>query len=628
MSEINEKKVKQFGVKTVVAVGFVFLIIGLFFGGDSKKNTELSKNTKEHNHKQEDNIKYWTCSMHPQIKADKPGDCPICGMDLIPVKTNGGAEGLTDRQISLSPLAVKLASVETEMVTRKQVFHELRVVGTIEADEQKEAVVTSWFPGRIDKLYYEVTGDYLKKGAKVAKIYSPEIYKAERELIEAEKSYKKQGNTLKEFSKIKLDSSKKKLKLLGINENQINEIIEKGLPDENVSVYSKLGGTILMKMAYEGMYVKKGTPLYKVAELNSLWVVFDVYESDLIWVRNGQEIDFKTESFPGKIFNGKIVFMDPSVNPATRTVRIRANIKNIDNLLKPKMFVKGIVYSKLNNYGEVVSDMTKTQLPLVIPASAPLLTGKRAVVYVEDIKKPGVFEGRVVILGAKTNDGYVVISGLEEGEKVVVKGNFKIDSELQILAKSSMMYQEAEAPDVHNHGSMKNKEQGKENMPLKIDSKKITGDFKKSSEFLINRYFKLQESFSHDKFDNTKMMANEMIQDFNKVKMEELSSKAHMKWMGNQKEIVDFLKEINRSPSIENGRVYFEKVSDSIYSLIKEFSLAENEIYRFHCPMAFDSKGAYWLQNKKGTENPYYGSQMFKCGSEVEVIKANVKKDE
>jgi len=626
MSEIIEKKVKQFGLKTVVTVGIVFLIIGLMFG-NSSDSSNTGKTTKN-KHTQEDNIKYWTCSMHPQIKAEKSGDCPICGMDLIPVKTNSGGEELSEKQLSLSPLAVKLASIETVKALRKNVFHQLRVVGTIEADEQKEAVITSWFPGRIDKLYYEVTGEYLKKGTKVAKIYSPEIYKAEQELIQAAKSYGKSGESLKNFAKIKLESSKKKLKLLGLSERQIKEILKRKKPNKYINVYSKLGGYIYKKMANEGMYVKKGTPLFKVTELNSIWVVFDVYESDLLWVKKGQEVEFSTEAFKGKVFKGSITFVDVTVNPLTRTVRVRANIKNINNMLKPKMFVKGIVYSKLDSFGDVTSSTGEMQLPLVIPASAPLLTGKRAVVYVEDSKKEGVFEGRVVVLGPKTDEGYVVISGLEEGEKVVVKGNFKIDSELQILAKSSMMYQEGEAPAAHNHGDMKNMKQGKKGVNPKIDSKQIPDEFKKSTKPLLNSYFKLQESFSHDKLDNAKKSAEDMITYFNKVKMGALSSKAHMKWMGNQKQIVGFLKEIDKSKSLEKGRVFFEKVSDSIYSLIKDFALTENEIYRFHCPMAFDSKGAYWLQNKQGTENPYYGSKMFKCGSEVEVLTKGKSKGE
>jgi Cu(I)/Ag(I) efflux system membrane fusion protein len=343
--------------------------------------------------------------------------------------------------------------------------------------------------------------------------------------------------------------------------------------------------------------------------------VFDVYESDLIWIKKGQKVEFTVNSYPGRIFDGQIVFVSPTVNSVSRTVRVRANIVNKNGILKPKMFVKGLIYSKLDSNGLTVDNQAESSLPLVVPLSAPLITGKRAVVYVENKDKKGVFAGRQVVLGPRTDDGYVVLSGLREGEKVVVKGNFKIDSELQIMAKPSMMYSEGSTSTAYIHGNMKKAKNNNIASNLVVSE-----DFRKSASIVIENYFKLQNALSHDNLADTRKFANKIVKDLKKVKMYLLDAKAHMVWMESDKKINESAVLIEDSKNLDSARKHFEALSEAVYQVVKDFKPIGDRVYRYYCPMAFNNKGAYWLQDKQGTENPYFGSKMFTCGSEVEQL--------
>ncbi len=596
-------------IKIILLVSVIALIVGIIIGKSSVKDKSGIKQKKETIEKQSQ-IKYWTCSMHPQIKAEKKGLCPICGMELIPVYNTTGTGDEGDWELTLSKNAIKLMSVETAEVRREDVFKTFNVFGQVAASEEKVFIVTSWFGGRIDKLYYEVEGDYLRKGSKIADIYSPEIYKAEKELIAAYNSLNNNKTYSKKYAKERYEAAKKKLKLLGLKESQIEKIVKRKEPALHVSVFAEQGGFILKKIASEGIYVKKGAPLYKIAPLDKLWVFFDIYESDLIWVKKGEKIEFTTDSYPGKVFIGKITFIDSTVDPRTRTVKVRANIDNKDGLLKPEMFVRGRVFAKIDFKGRVLENIKEK--PLIIPLSAPLITGRRAVVYVQ--KKEGDFEGREIVLGPKTDKGYVVLAGLKEGEKVVVKGNFLIDSELQIRAKRSMMYDSGEAPATHNHSDMKMKK------TKKIKKFKVNSEFSESARFLVNDYLKIQKALSRDNLKDAKKVSLSTLSKLKKIKMEKLSSPAHMEWMALQKTIKESLVGIGNSKSLNDAREFFEKLSEAVEKATKRFQLNQKPVYKYFCPMAFNNKGAYWLQEKEGTENPYFGKKMFKCGSEVEKL--------
>jgi len=451
-------------------VGFVIAVILAFVAGYIIRGPGSSDSS------QRAAPQKWYCSMDPEIIRDKPGKCPKCGMDLIPMPLDLAAS-IGPRVLVVSEEAAKLMEIETTTVERKFVTTEIRMVGKIDYDETRVKNITAWVPGRsrIERLFIDFTGITVKKGEHMVDLYSPELISAQAELL---------------LSSTKL-LAREKLRLLGLTAEQIEQIEKTGKPVDYLTIYAPIGGVVIHKNATEGMYITEGTKLYTIADLSRLWVKLDAYESDLPWLQYGQEVEFATEAYPGEVFKGRITFIDPILNDKTRTVKVRVNVDNINDRLKPDMFVRAVVRSQgahsgkvmapemagkwicpmhpsivkdgaaacdicgmdlqtTESLGYVVAD-TSGEPPLVIPASAPLITGKRAVVYVQlpDMDKP-TFEGREVVLGPRAGDYYIVKSGLAEGEIVVTNGNFKIDSALQIQAKPSMMNPEGEkAPTGH-----------------------------------------------------------------------------------------------------------------------------------------------------------------------------------
>lgn len=397
------------------------------------EETAAANAVEEHSHKGET---VWICSMHPQIQLPEFGQCPICFMDLIEVaKTADDGSANSLRQISFDERARKLAQVEVVPVVRGTVNSRVRMVGKVVYDETRVGVITAWMNGRIDKLFVDYTGSAVKVGQPMAEIYSPELLTAQAELIQASSALKKLNASssvmVRSAAQRTESASREKLRLLGLTEEQINKVVEHGEPDDHVTLFAPLSGIVIKKEVTTGVYVKTGNRIFTIADLQKLWVVLEAYESDLHAITLGQQVDFSVEAFPGRIFQGKVVYIDPLVNDKTRTVGVRLNVDNTDSKLKPGMFVRATASFSTSGTGE--------NQPLLIPDTAPLFTGKRALVYVQNPEVEGQYEGREIVLGARRGSHYQVKSGLKEGELVVIQGNFKIDSAIQIQARPSMM---------------------------------------------------------------------------------------------------------------------------------------------------------------------------------------------
>lgn len=440
----------------------------------------------------------WTCSMHPQIRKPGPGKCPLCGMDLIPVESSSAGPSPT---LAVSAEAAALMNVETVPAREKAVQAEIDMVGKVAYDETRLGHITAWVNGRIDRMFVDYTGVDVKKGDHLVYLYSEELYAAQAELINAVRyTYESSGTNGRRLAPGGVNMAKvtrNKLRMLGLTKEQIQRIEEQKKPTTHLTIYAPFGGVVIEKLRQQGERISRGDRLYTVADLSQVWVNLDAYESDLPLIRYGQDVTFTIEAFPGEVFTGRVGFINPILDEMTRTVKVRVIVPNPDGKLKPGMFVRGKVRARLGAGGEVIApdlrgkwispmhpwiikdapgkcDLCGMPLvkpetlgyatnvvgydPLVIPASAPLITGKRAVVYVEvpDADRP-TFEGREVVLGPKAGGYYVVLEGLEAGELVVVRGNFKIDSEIQIQAKPSMMSPEVDmkhdpAGGEHPHG--------------------------------------------------------------------------------------------------------------------------------------------------------------------------------
>jgi membrane fusion protein, copper/silver efflux system len=364
----------------------------------------------------------WTCSMHPQIKMDKPGQCPICGMDLIPLVDQGSE--IDDQAIEMSESAVKLAEVQTTIVGKGSMAKEVRLFGKIQPDEKLRQSQTAHFPGRIEKLLVNTTGETIRKGQLIAKVYSPELVSAQKELLEAI-SMKDQFPSL-------ADAAREKLRQWKLTGQQIEEIEKSGEVKSRFELFSTTSGIVTKLNVAIGDYLSKGDILYDVFDLSRVWAVFDAYESDLPWLKVGQSVGFTAQALPGKSYNGNITFIDPVVDASTRITKVRVEMANPGLVFKPEMFVNGVVQSANNEGNNQLSILT----------SAVLWTGKRSVVYV---KVPGTsepsFKMREVTLGRSVNDGYIIEDGLAEGEEIVVNGAFSVDAAAQLAGKTSMMNQ-------------------------------------------------------------------------------------------------------------------------------------------------------------------------------------------
>lgn len=415
-------------MKTILSNRFlqlsIVLIVGLFLGWLVFKPATISK--QEHAHEQGEETTY-TCSMHPQIRQNEPGKCPICGMDLIPL-TQKSAQGESSPFVyTMSPEAIALANVQTQPIKTVSPEHEIYLTGKIAVNEQRLAVLTANYSGRIEELFVDFTGQAVKRGQKLASIYSPELVTAQKELLEAAKH--------KDINPALYNAVREKLRLWKITESQIEAIENSGAVVTEIDVISDQSGIVITREIAKGDYVNKGTVLFEIADLGNVWILLDAYESDLPFMRIGQKINFTVASIPGKNFTSSISFVDPFINQQTRTAAIRAEINNPQQMLKPEMFVRANIKANLS-----VKDKS-----LVIPKTSVLWTGKRSVVYVKvpEAEFPS-FEMREITLGSSLGDYYLVESGLNEGEEIVTNGVFAIDAAAQLSGNYSMMNREVD----------------------------------------------------------------------------------------------------------------------------------------------------------------------------------------
>jgi Cu(I)/Ag(I) efflux system membrane fusion protein len=456
-------------------------------------------------------------------------------------------------------------------------------------------------------------------------LYSPDLLTAQEELLQAIVTKDELQNSnipiMRETASKTVQAAKDKLRLWGLTEKQIAEIEIRGKTIDHVTIHTPISGVVIHKNGLEGMYVEKGTPIYTIADLSQVWVKLDAYESDLIWIRKGQQVEFETAAYPGETFTGKVVFVDPFLDPKTRTAKVRVNVPNPYGKLRPEIFVRAEVHSVIKRERDVIKGVKSNQPPLIIPATAPLFTGKRAIVYVQVPDKTGTYEGREVLLGPRAGDFYIVREGLSEGEQVVVNGNFKIDSAIQILAKPSMMSPEGGVPPSgHDHGTQPKKSttEGKEE---KLESFGTPALFKPQLDGVFSAYFMMHQALSQDDLTGAQESAQRLLTALDAVDMKLLEDPAHMAWMGYYKTLKKRTQEIMDTDTIELARSAFSTLSDALYKAARQFGTSGTQpVLRFYCSMAANGKGAYWLQNKTGVENPYYGSAMFACGEQVATL--------
>ncbi|MEX2482952.1 MAG: efflux RND transporter periplasmic adaptor subunit [Brumimicrobium sp.] len=578
----------------------VVLLVGVLIGWLIKPSDESDSSKEQVDTKEKEQI--WTCSMHPQIRRNEPGDCPICGMDLIPLESAKN-DILDPDAIQMSPTAMKIANVQTQVVGDNLSDKSIRLNGKIQVDERLRNTQPSHIPGRIEKLLVNFTGEFVKEGQLLAYVYSPELVSTQEELLEAQK--------VKDSQPMLFESAKNKLKNWKISEAQIDKILAQDKPIESFPIRADFSGYVTNLLASHGQYVKQGQPIYEIADLSSVWVMFDIYESDLRWVNEGDVVEYTVASIPGETFTGKISYMDLVINPKTRVAKARIVASNKGLKLKPEMFVSGTIKSKIEDQ----------ENRLIIPKSAIMWTGKRSVVYVKNETEGMVsFKMREIELGAGLGDAYIVESGLEQGEEIAMHGTFSIDAAAQLAGKPSMMNPEGGSEmKGHNHGGENGSSSG--NSTKQTEKITISDKAKKSLQPLFESYFKLKTALGDDDFKSAQKHGEQMKSALDKIDMSLFKDKAHEIWMEQSTNLKSHLKHISHGESIEKLRDDFIKISNVIIAITTTFDPLSETIYLQYCPMVNNDQGANWLSKEKEIFNPYFGEKMLKCGETKKTIK-------
>jgi Cu(I)/Ag(I) efflux system membrane fusion protein len=606
--------------KRFVYFGLGFLVLGLFlgwlfFGGEAERPMAEGQTELAHEHGEEEEGTIWTCAMHPQIRMNEPGKCPICGMDLIPLKEGGAT--VSANEIQMTEAAMKLANVQTVTVQRKAPVKEMYLPGKVKAEETNVTDITARFPGRIERLHVNFTGQEVKRGQILASVYSPELITAQKELLVAAR--------LRDTNPSFYESAVRKLKLWNLSDAQIRNILSSKKIQDKLNIYATQSGTVVGKNVNEGEYVSEGQPLFQVANLNNVWVLFDAYESDLPWIEVGDEIRFTVQSLPGETYTSKVTFIDPVINPGTRAASVRTEVQNPNGKLKPDMFAQGVLESKLD----------ATSNALVIPKTAVLWTGKRAVVYVKDpaIEKP-TFEFREVDLGPEAGDVYVVNSGLQAGEEIVANGVFKVDAAAQLQGKVSMMNPNADPgaaggamagmPGMDMPGSDKAPSQIKTSKFVEGDvldlRDQVPAAFRKQLNGVVDAYLLLKEALVKADEKETAKYSSALLDALNKIDDKLLKGDAKAFWEEKKSFLFQHTKLSKEADTIEGKRENFIFLSQPLIKIVEAFG-ARQTLYVDYCPMANNQKGAYWLSEVEEIRNPFMAANMRTCGEVRDVIK-------
>jgi Cu(I)/Ag(I) efflux system membrane fusion protein len=537
--------------------------------------------------------KMWTCSMHPNVRQPEPGACPICGMDLI--LANPSSDGGSTDRVVLSERAQVLAELRTTEVRRQSdASSELRLLGRIEPAETSRRNVTTWIGGRIDRLHVNTTGERVRRGQVIATLYSPEVYAAHQDLLTAQGQVERligASESTRQAADAALGASRQRLRLLGVPDAEIDAMARADAPTRTVSIRSPFSGTVIERSATEGAYVGTGASLYSVADLGTLWVQLDAYESDLARLQVGQTVALSVDALPGEVFEGRVDFIDPTLDATRRTAGVRVVVENTGGRLRPGLFAEAVVQVAAADGAS----------PLVIPDSAPLFTGRRSVVYVQVQTDQGpAYEPRTVRLGPRLGDVYPVVSGLSEGERVVSRGAFALDADLQIRGGASMMTR------------------ADDRTPDGVEPVVLAPAERAALRPVLERYLEVQVALAADDLDAAVAAAAALGLAVDDV---DVPPSAQAAWTAVAAELSGHAAHVGHADSLEAARGGFEPLSAAVETLLARFgNPTDQPLHVAFCPMARGNEGARWVQAGATIDNAYFGDAMRTCGDVTEAV--------
>lgn len=575
----------------ILSIGALAIGLGLgylLFGRNASSPSAMDSDSL-HQHSSEGE-ETWTCSMHPQIRQNEPGICPICEMDLIPANASSSDDPLV---LEMTAEAIKLAQIETTVLSSAgSASKELTLSGKLQADERLIASQVAHIPGRIEQLFVTFTGEGIQKGQKLARIYSPELVAAQQELLEALQ--------LKRVNPELLAAARQKLRYWKIADEVIQDIEESGQIQEVFTLFAEVGGTVKNRRISLGDHVMSGDILFDIVSLKRLWVQFDAYEEDLANIHLGDQVVFTTPALPGQTFRTRINFIDPMINADTRTATIRGEIANTRAMLKPEMFIAGKLQTP-----------PKAPAQLLVPKTAVLWTGPRSVVYV---KLPNTtipsFAYREVVLGERVGDNYLVQEGLAVGEEVVTYGSFTIDAAAQLNNQKSMMNQWVKIKGVD-----------KTAIPDFVND--TSPAFKQELTRLAQQYLLLKDALVATHVEQAVQSGKAFLEELATISPASLQGDALQHWQVQWDSLQAHGEKISQLQDIEAQRKQFDFLSQVLIKTIKSYGIANEVLYIQHCPMAFNNTGAEWLSGEEGIRNPYFGDKMLRCGLVQETIDDN-----
>lgn len=620
----------------VIAAGLVFFLLGIAqrtewltadgFSGGGGESVVVEGGGEE---------KRYICPMMCTPPSSEPGRCPVCAMELVEATGGDGGDGIS---VTIESSARRLVGIQTAMSKMGEVNRTIRTIGSIDFDESRLSTISAYIDGRLEKMYANYVGVKVNEGDDLALMYSPQLYTAQTEFITS----MNRGGNVGRFQVSGGDfnaMARENLAELGMTQSQIDQLAESGKAMSRIRIKSPQSGTVIEKSAVEGDYVNTGNKLYRVADLSSVWLMLDLFPDDASAVRFGQQVEAEIQSMPGEVFTGRVAFVDPTVNPTTRTVRVRVEILNFDGKLRPgdyataRVSVPAISMDQVydpalaNKYispmhPQVIRDepgicplcsmelvptsqlgFASEPLPLqqvvTVPRNAILLAGDNSVIYVET--EPGRFEIRRVTVGPMSREEAVIVEGLSAGETVATGGNFLIDSQMQLAGNPSLM-DPTKAPS-YSPGPLE----------LPVSSPvMLASSAGKQFDRTFDAYFEIQCAMAADQTPPP-LALNTLIAGLRELEMSAgVPDEAQRKFATARRAAA------RMDGSLDSAREAYRAVS---HALLKAANVARGpktamKLTHYYCPMV-PGGGGDWMQPGGDLANPYWGSEMLTCGEVV-----------
>lgn len=633
----------------IIALALLFTGLGIWVG--THLLTPAPTATAQHEHGEEaGQSQLYTCGMHPQVIQDHPGSCPICGMKLVPVRGKDGGQPRSKGErkikywvapmnptyirdqpgkspmgmdlvpvyedeaqaaeenpnaIRIDPTVVQNMGVRTAIVARRDLTRTLRTIGRITEDENRLAEINTKVGGWIERLFVAETGQQVKRGDPLLTLYAPDLVTTQREYLLALDNLRKVSASpfpeVVEGARRLLASTRERLELWDISDAQIDRLEQTAKVERTLTLYSPFDGVVLMRHVVEGTYAKPGEPLLKLADLSRVWVLADVYETELPWVREGTPAVMTLTYHPGQRYEGRLDYVYPTLDPKTRVVQVRLLFDNPQGDLKPGM------------YADVSLTPKVAAAVVVVPREAVIHSGRRDLAFVR--LPDNRFESRTLTLGPEGDDGQQVLAGLAEGERVVTSAQFLLDSESQLkeaVNKLLEIRKQKTAGPQTSAGSMTNMEdmEGMEGMKMPTPAPAATRD-------TFTAYLKIQVALAGDR--PARATAVEQL----RRALDRLAAEPESGITPDDlKRLATDLDHL-ASKDLQVARGGFGPVSELVLKLARgpKKSIADDlGLNAYHCPMSH----ANWLQTGE-VANPYFGASMLRCSEPLTTTDAERK---